>query len=109
MKAVLVILASILGIMMLWFGLNWLGVFQTSYFGVKHENARREVYEQSQSYYQGKLQQLVKLKQEYEIAKELSDKKAIKATVRINFAEFDENRISDKPELYSFLKLCKYN
>lgn len=108
MKVFGYIAASIVSIALLWFGLNWLGVFQTSYFVVKHENARREVFEQSQSYYQGKKQELVRLRHQWINEPDEKTKLAIQSTVRFNFSEFDEKRISDMPELYDFLVKCKY-
>ena len=37
----------------------------------------------------------------------VDEKLAIEATIRMNFANFDENYITE-PELYSFLKQVKY-
>lgn len=72
----------------------------------KKENVRREVFEQTKSYNQGKQQELVQMLHEYNMSKNDDDKLAIMATVRQRFADYDENLLS--PELYAFVKKCKY-
>jgi hypothetical protein len=94
------------------FALSFLGnewdIFSIHYWGVRKENVRREVFEQTQSYVQGKKQDLVKYHHEWMKAP-ADEKAAIESTVRMAFAEFDESKFIDTPELYNFLKKCKYN
>ena len=86
---------------------NEFEIFGVKFWGVRKENARREVFEQTQSYVEGKRQELVKLHHEWMQADEPS-KKAIENTIRMSFANFDENKLQDTPELYTFLKRIKY-
>lgn len=94
------------GLIGLSYAFGWVGVHQTKTIGKAHENARREVFEQTQSYVEGKRQELIKLHHEWNKAS-ADDKIAIETTIRMNFANFDESKI-EQPELYSFLKTIKY-
>lgn len=87
-------------------GFGWFGVYQTKTVGRAQQNADREVFEQTQSFVEGKRQELIKLHHEWMSAKP-EDKLAIEATIRMSFASFDESKLVDFPELYSFLKTVK--
>lgn len=81
-------------------GLQW-----TKYFQPKKENIRREVFENTRSYNEGKIQQLAKYRLEYIKTTDVNQKEAIKSTVRILFANYDEEKLPK--ELKEFLTLCK--
>jgi len=82
-------------------GLSLGGVYWYKFIGPKREEARREVFEETRSYNQGKIQQLSKYRVEYASADD-ETKKAIAATIRHQFADFP---IDHAPaELQSFLK-----
>lgn len=108
MKPVLITIGVIVGLFVLVFAANEFEIFGTRFWGVRKENARREVFEQTQSYVEGKRQELVKLHHEW-VTADSADKKVIEAVVRQSFANFDETKLQDFPELYSFLKTAKYN
>jgi hypothetical protein len=108
MKITLSILGTILLIFVFLFAANEFEIFGTKFWGVRKENARREVFEQTQSYVEAKRQELVKLHHEWEMAKP-EDKVSIEFMIRQDFANFDENKLSNSPELYNFLKKVKYN
>jgi len=73
----------------------------TKYLAVPQENARRDVYEQTQSYAHGKTQELAKYYEEYQDGS-MEDKEVIKNLIQLNFTTFDENTI-DNNTLRSFL------
>jgi hypothetical protein len=106
MRTTLIVIGSIIGLFLLIFLANEFSIFGTKFWGVRQQNARREVFEQTQSYVEGKRQELIKLHHEWNKAS-ADDKIAIEATIRMNFANFDESKI-EQPELYSFLKTIKY-
>ena len=81
------------------FGLAGLGYYK--FFEPKKENIRREVFEQTQSYVHGKIQDLAKYYEEYNKAKP-NDKEAIRQLIIMRFAEFDESKIRSL-KLRSFL------
>lgn len=81
------------------FGLAGLGYYK--FFEPKKENIRREVFEQTQPYTHGKIQDLAKYYEEYSKA-ESSDKEAIRQLIIMRFAEFDESKIKSL-KLRSFL------
>lgn len=77
------------------------------FWGVRKENARREVFEQTQSYVEGKRQDLIKYHHEW-VNASAEDKIAIEFTIRESFSQFSEDKyLIDQPELYSFLKQIK--
>ncbi len=63
-------------------GLNTLGITSIHIFGTRYENARREVFENSASYVQGKQQHLVRLHQDWQTAESESHRGAICSTAR---------------------------
>lgn len=107
MKNVLITIGCIIAFVALIFAANEFEIFGTRFWGVRKANAQREVFEQTQSYVEGKRQELIKLHHEWNKATP-EDKIAIEATIRMNFANFDESKLSDFPDLYDFLKQVKY-
>lgn len=100
------IVIGVLCIVAFIFLINEFSIFGIKFWGKRTENAKREVFEQTQSYVEGKRQELVKYHHEWMLASP-EDKKTIEATVRMSFANFDENKI-EQPELFDFLKRAKY-
>lgn len=91
----------ILMIALIWgLGFLRLGYFKT--FAPKTENVRREVFEETQSYVQGKVQDLAKSYEEYDKAETMEDKDAIEQAIVLRFAEFDESKIQSV-DLRNFL------
>ncbi|HUV85377.1 MAG TPA: hypothetical protein VMV86_06665 [Methanosarcinales archaeon] len=101
---------KIIGIFLLFFAVLAVIMFATGglelaymkFFGVKKENVRREIFEQTQSYNHGKIQDLAKYYEEYQKAEGSADKEAIRSVILMRFAEFDANKINP-PTLRSFL------
>jgi len=90
------------------FTINEFNIFGIKFWGVRTENARREVFEQTQSYVEGKRQDLIKYHHEWNKASP-DDKIAIETVIRQQFANFNEDRyLNEQPELQSFLKTVKY-
>jgi hypothetical protein len=89
------------------YAFGWIGVHQTKTIYKAKENAKREVFEQTQSYVEGKRQAALKYYQEYQ---KLDDdqKKAMKSIIAHDFANFDEDKYLTG-ELYSFIHSCKYS
>jgi len=100
---------GILGIILicgLSFGLNYFGFVQFQFFAPKYEDVKREIFENTQGYVEGKRQEALKYRLEYMRA-DSSSKQAIKATIVQSFANFDESKLS--PELQNFVRDMKYN
>jgi len=104
-KIVLLIFAAIVLLIGLDFGTGYLGVFKTKTVGKAKQNAQREVFEQSQSYVEGKRQEALKFYQEHKDA-EPENKKAIELMVSHSFANFDEQKLNEP--LNTFVYNCKY-
>lgn len=90
----------LIGIVIFIIGLSGLGWHK--FFAPKHENIRREVFEQTKSYVHGGIQDIAKYFEEYQQAETEIDKETIKAVVSARFAEFDASNISS-PKLKGFL------
>ena len=107
MRTVLLVIAGIISMFALVFLANEFEIFGVKFWSVRKANAQREVFEQTQSYIEGKRQELVKLHYEWLKAPK-EDKAAIEATIRMSFANFDDSKLVDMPELYHFLIETKY-
>jgi|SRR5579862_1751116 len=108
MKPINIALLSIVGLIVLialMFVFGWTGVFYTKTVGKAQENARRQVFEQTQSYVEGKRQELTKYRLEYLRSKDTADKQAIRATIVQSFANFDETKLPE--DLRGFLDQMK--
>jgi hypothetical protein len=104
-KIVLLSFVTLLLIIALIFGLGYVGVFHTKTIGKAQQNANREVFEQTQSYVEGKRQELIKDYHEWLNAKS-EDKIAIEGIIRQSFANFDEDKYLTG-DLYNFLHKIK--
>ena len=107
MKQWQAIVLGIIGFFALIELVNEFEIAGVKFWGVRKENARREVFEQTQSYVEGKRQDLIKYHHEWVNASD-DDKVAIEFTIRQSFSQFNEDKyLVDQPELLSFLKDIK--
>jgi len=90
------------------YGFGWIGVHQTKTIKKAQEDANREVFENTQSYIEGKRQEAVKYRLEYLQAETETEKNAIRSTIRMSFANFDESKLNS-PELEAFVETMKYS
>lgn len=98
---VIVLLASFV------FGLEWAGIKWVGFFGPKREAVRREVFKQTRSYNEAKEQELLKYRLEYIKSTDDVEKEAIASTIRMGFADYDEELL-DSEVLKQFLRQIKY-
>ena len=82
--------------------LTFFGMKSYQYFAPKMENIRRNVFESTRSYNEGKIQDLAKYRNEYLLAKTVEDKNAIKSTINLMFANYNDSKMP--MELNQFLK-----
>lgn len=99
-------LAVVAVIIALAFTFGWAGVGFTKTVGKAQQDARREVFEHSQSYVEGKRQEALKYRLEYTRADSDADRRAIQSTIVMAFANFDENLLDG--ELRTFIHRMKY-
>jgi hypothetical protein len=103
----LVVLTVVLGGMGL--GGRYINMKVEAWFAPQEQNIQREIFENTKSFNEGKEQELVKFKFEWEIAKSKDDEgtmSAVESAVRHTFADYEEDRLS--PELQDFVRHCKY-
>lgn len=111
MKTWKIILLSILGIALLVglsFGTGMLDVFYTKTIGKAKQNAKREVFEETNSFTKAKRQEVIKYYKEWKEAETLEDKKAIENVLSLSLADFDEDRFIKDAKLLSWIKNVKY-
>ena len=77
--------------LLFFFGALDLAMLKT--FGVRKENVRREIFENTKSYTHGKTQDLAKYFEEHTKADDIQNKIAIEGLIKMNFAEFDAEKI----------------
>lgn len=102
---ILMIIGFFIGMATLTYAFGWFGVGYTKTVGKAQENANREVFEQTQSYVEGKRQELTKLRLEYEEDTLKTDKEALRRMILSDFANFDESKLP--PDLDNFLQSLK--
>jgi len=100
---VVVLLAVVIGLS---FAFGWVGVGYTSTVGKAQQNAERKVFEQSQSYVEGKRQEVIKYRYEYLKTKDKDERAAIRATLRSSLANFDKSKLDY--DLQSFIDSTAY-
>jgi hypothetical protein len=106
-KIILICLASISFLLMMSYGLGMWDVFLIKTVGKEKQNAKREVYETSQSYVEGKRQEAVKNYHEWLNDTTPEGRESIENIVRLSFSNFDESLLQD-PQLQNWIKQCKY-
>lgn len=100
-----IVLLCFAGLFALIFIANEFEIFGIKFWGVRKADAQRKVFEQSQSYVEGKRQDLIKYRLEYMRA-DSADKVILKNTIAHAFANFDGNLL--EPELKTFLDKMKF-
>ena len=86
---------------------GYFGVLRTKTVEKAQQNANREVFEQTQSYIEGKREDLAKYNHEWRKS-DAEGRKAVEALIRQQFANFDEEKIID-PDLHEFLHWIMHN
>ena len=105
-KTILIFVAIFIGATALVWGFGIFTLEYKRFFAPKKEEIRREVFENTRSFNEAKLQELVKYRLEYMRSDSEQDKAAIAATVRITFAAYDASKLPQ--ELKSFLNDVQY-
>lgn len=86
------LVGALLGALIIFFLIGLYGLGWMKFFEPKKENIRREIFEQTQSYIHGKIQDLAKYKDEYDKA-DNNERETIRQVIILRFAEFDESKI----------------
>ena len=92
-------------IIVLCFGLTWMGIEWRGFFGPKRAIVEREIFEETPSYRHGKIQDLTRYRFQYIKATSDEARSAIASTVRLQFAQFDVSSL-DQAELREFWNTC---
>lgn len=90
------------GLILLVFILGGIGLGYKAFFAPKHAAVDRLVFEETQSFVHGKVQDLAKYKREYDAMTSLNDQQALRAVIGQQFAQFNKSKVVD-PGLRQFL------
>lgn len=105
-KIVLSIFGIIVILLALDFGFGYVGVFKTKTVGKAQQNAEREVFMETQSFVEGKIQELTKVRKEYLLARDDETRAILCNTVSHSFALFNIEKLPDQ-DLKDFLKCMR--
>ena len=100
------VLLGIFAVIVLVLGLDLLGLGWLDFIGPKRQDIRREIFEETKSFNEAKEQDLLRYRLQYLRAETKQERDAIASTIRMAFADYDENKLA--PELRDFLKSIKY-
>ena len=92
-KMIAITMASIIAIIVLSFGTVMLDLSLMEFFGVRRENVKREIFEQSKSHVHGTIKNLSRLQLEYKIATNEAHKMAIKEMILMESSTFDVSKL----------------
>jgi hypothetical protein len=101
MKKVFIVVGIIILLILVSIASEVYNIQWMKFFGVMREDARREKFEETKSYNQGKIQDLAKYYEEYQFASD-EDKPAIATVIKSQFADFDMDNLNNE-KLKSFL------
>lgn len=105
-KFILWSLLSVVGIIAVAAGMEFLGIGWLRFFGVRRQDAHREVFKATRSWNAAKEQELLKLRLEYIREEDPVVREAIAFTIRHKFADYSVDKL-DTPELRDFLTRMK--
>ena len=91
MKSILVFLAVLVALPSMYFGLGYLGLFGINFWGVKYQDARTNVFQETKAYRHGTIRDIENLCIEIEKAETTTHKNALRATLNHRIAAFDYN------------------
>lgn len=92
------VVLAIIGIIALGLGLDLLGLNWLKFIGPKRQNIRTEIFRETRSYTESRMQDLARFRLQYLQAETDKDREAIASTVRVMFAEFNPDRIQDNEQ-----------
>ncbi len=102
-----ILIIVIINIILFSLSSKWLSLKWDEWFKPQVEDVEHKVFKKTRSYNESKKQDLIKFRLEYLRAKTQEEKDALASTIRMMFAEYDENQF-ESVELISFLKQIKY-
>jgi len=110
-KAIFIGILTIVGILALAFCLEYFNLVGYRFFGIRYQDNQRKIYEHSQSYVEGKKNDINRSMLELKSSKDKITRLAIKNMVAHSFSEFNEDDPSYNltSEEKDFLKDMKYS
>ena len=92
-KIVGAVVATIVVLLVIGFGLRSIGMYSQGYFGAWQESNRRDIQIESRAYSEGTVQLLYKMQREYHRAKNDAERRTIAASARQQLSMFPKERL----------------
>ena len=89
------IFLTVIGVILFAIAAKYAQIAWTKHFSPMEQDVQRQVFQETKSYNEGKLQQLAKYRLEYLQSADQDSKDAIASTVRSMFADFDTTNMPD--------------
>lgn len=86
-----------------------MGLVSYKFFGPKWENARRDVFENTNAFVKGKLSDTNRHMLEYKSTTDPKLRNALKYAIAQNLVDFDEDKYCKSLEMKAFIKKMKYD
>ena len=96
------IVLVVIGVIVSAIGIKYAQIAWTKHFSPMEQDVQRQVFQETKSYNEGKIQQLAKYRLEYIQSDNMESKDAIASTVRSMFADFDTTNMPNN-ELKSWI------
>ena len=93
MKTFFSLIGVLIGVLVLSFAMNGLGLVNLKFWGVKYENARTEIFQESKAYKHGTIRDVNNLCNEALKLDAGSHRDALKATIKHRIAAFDQAQL----------------
>jgi len=107
-KHALIGVGSLVGVLVLAFGLQMLGLQWTKFFKPKLANVEREAYEEAKPYVHGAIADIASYYEQYQNAETSTDKEIIQNVLKARFAEFDASNIKVDAIKEFFIRMRGY-
>lgn len=108
LKIIGIVVLVIVVLIAISFGTGMLDVLYIKTVGKAKQNAKREVYEETNSFTKAKRQEAIKYFKEYNECTTDEERKAIVTVASMSFADFDEDKYIKNAKLLAWIKRVKY-
>lgn len=83
-------------ILILPIGLTAYNLYFYRFFAPKFENIKRDVFKETRSYNEGKIQDLARYRLQYQLSNDPEEKAALKSTIKHMFADYQADDMPDQ-------------
>lgn len=75
------------------------------YFGTRRQNVETQIFKETEMYKESMMQDLARIKYEYDTSTDPNQKKALESMIRLRYADFDLNKVPEQfKDVKTFIK-----